>query len=224
MSARKARSACRNCAAQACAHRLRYPDDGKPGAGHRAGGPEAEGQGPRRRRGLPAHDRGEAPLHRHLSRCGGPGREKRCRAGRPTRCRPPDNPTLRKAVGPADTGADCGGPGAVSARRHQRRSQRRRGRISPAPDARGRPGVGCRQSSVLGNRAGRLRRPGGAEPDDRGVAVRNLGAGADGSGAGGLAQAGAWELHGRTETPARVVIAEYVDVARSFSTIANRHS
>ena len=31
-----------------------------------------------------------------------------------------------------------------------------------------------------------------------------------------LLNAGAWELHGRTETPARVVIAEYVDVARVF--------
>ena len=31
-----------------------------------------------------------------------------------------------------------------------------------------------------------------------------------------LLNAGAWELHGRSETPARVVIAEYVDVARVF--------
>lgn len=31
-----------------------------------------------------------------------------------------------------------------------------------------------------------------------------------------LLNAGAWELHGRAETPARVVIAEYVDVARVF--------
>ena len=31
-----------------------------------------------------------------------------------------------------------------------------------------------------------------------------------------LLNAGTWELHGRSETPARVVIAEYVDVARVF--------